>query len=228
MLSLLLTLVASILAVTTRLSISPSQIGVVLTQVITTQQSFSWLVRQVSELENNMNSVERVIHYARNIEQEPPHKIPDMKPKVPWPAEGRIEIKDVFLKYRPGLPDVLSGLTMDVAPGEKVGIVGRTGAGKSSIMTALYRLVELSAGSILIDGVDISKIGLKDLRSALAIIPQDPVCIPSLTLCGLVCSPAEIYRCCSPVHCGPTWIPLSDSMTLSSGMHSGDRILWTT
>ena len=177
MLALLLILVVSILTVTARFSITPSQTGVALSYIIGIQQSFAWLVRQAAELENSMSSVERVIHYAKNIEQEPPHEIPEMRPKASWPAEGRIEIKDVFLKYRPELPDVLRGLTMDVAPGEKIGIVGRTGAGKSSIMTALYRLVELSAGSILIDGVDISTIGLKDLRSALAIIPQDPVCI---------------------------------------------------
>ena len=173
-----------------------------------------------------MNSVERVVHYSEKIEQEPPHEIPEMKPKTLWPAGGRIEIKDVFLKYRPELPDVLRGLTMDVAPGEKVGIVGRTGAGKSSIMTALYRLVELSTGSILIDGMDISKIGLRDLRSALAIIPQDPVGIPSLIICDLVRSPAEACRCCSPAHCDPTWTPSIDSMMLSSGTRLGDPILW--
>ena len=172
-----------------------------------------------------MNSVERVIHYAENIEQEPPHEIPEMRPKAPWPAEGRIEIRDVFMKYRPGLPDVLRGLTMDVAPGEKIGIVGRTGAGKSSIMTALYRLVELSAGSILIDGVDISKIGLKDLRSALAIIPQDPVSITSI-LHDTVFLSAEIRRCCSLARCDPTWIPSIYSTTLSFGTHSSGRILW--
>ena len=179
MLSLLLTFVVSILTVAARFSISPSQTGVALSYIISTQQSFGWLVRQFAELENNMNSVERIIHYAKNLEQEPPHEVPEMKPKAPWPAEGRVEIKDVVLRYRPGLPNVLRGLSMDVAPGEKIGIVGRTGAGKSSIMTALYRLVELSAGSILIDGVDISRIGLKDLRSGLAIIPQDPVSIAS-------------------------------------------------
>jgi ABC-type multidrug transport system fused ATPase/permease subunit len=127
-----------------------------------------------------MNSVERIMHYADGLEQEPPHEIPERKPQAPWPGQGHVEIRDVVLRYRPELPDVLRGLTMDVAPGEKIGIVGRTGAGKSSIMTALYRLVELSAGSIVIDGVDISEIGLKDLRSALAIIPQDPVSISSL------------------------------------------------
>jgi len=178
-LSLLLTFVVSILTVAARFSISPSQTGVALSYIIGTQQSFGWLVRQFAELENDMNSVERIIHYAQNLEQEAPHEVPRMKPKAPWPAEGRVEIKDVVLRYRPGLPDVLKGLSMDVAPGEKIGIVGRTGAGKSSVMTALYRLVELSAGSILIDGVDISRIGLKDLRSGLAIIPQDPVRVAS-------------------------------------------------
>ena len=79
------------------------------------------------------------------------------------------------MKYRPELPAVLRGLTMSICPGEKIGIVGRTGAGKSSIMTALYRLVELTSGSIVIDGVDISTVGLTDLRRGLAIIPQDPL-----------------------------------------------------
>ena len=104
-----------------------------------------------------MNSVERIMHYGNGPEHEAPHEIPERKPQAPWPAEGHIEIRDVVLRYRPELPDVLRGLSMDVAPGEKIGIVGRTGAGKSSIMTALYRLVELSAGSIHIDGVDISR-----------------------------------------------------------------------
>lgn len=182
LLGLLLTFIVAILTVATRFTISPAQTGVTLSYIISIQQTFGFLVRQVAELENDMNSVERILHYSKNLEQEPPHEIPERKPQAPWPSEGHVEIKGVVLRYRPELPDVLRGLSMDVAPGEKIGIVGRTGAGKSSIMTALYRLVELSAGSISIDGVDISQIGLKDLRSALAIIPQDPVSIISLIL----------------------------------------------
>jgi ABC-type multidrug transport system fused ATPase/permease subunit len=136
---------------------------------------FGWLVRQSAELENNMNSVERIVHYATEVEQEAPHQLPKEKPAAPWPSRGEIVFKDVILKYRPELPPVLRNLTMSVKAGEKIGIVGRTGAGKSSIMTALYRLVELSSGSISIDGVDVSKIGLTDLRSGLSIIPQDAV-----------------------------------------------------
>ncbi|KIL64510.1 hypothetical protein M378DRAFT_163292 [Amanita muscaria Koide BX008] len=171
----LLTFVVGMLTVGTRFTLSPAQTGLVLSYILSIQQAFGWLVRQLAEVENDMNSVERLAHYATEIEQEPPHELPDAKPPKSWPAEGHVELDKVVLSYRPGLPVVLKGISMSVNGGEKIGIVGRTGAGKSSLMTALYRLVELSSGSIRIDGVDISKIGLTDLRSALAIIPQDPV-----------------------------------------------------
>ncbi|KAI0693122.1 ABC transporter [Cytidiella melzeri] len=174
-LGILLTFVVSILTVGTRFKISPSQTGVVLSYIISVQQAFGWLVRQSAEVENNMNSVERVVHYATALEQEMPHLLPEKKPQGKWPSVGKVEMNGVVLKYRPELPDVLKELTMTVNPGEKIGVVGRTGAGKSSIMSALYRLVELTAGSIVIDGVDISTVGLTDLRRGLAIIPQDPI-----------------------------------------------------
>jgi ABC-type bacteriocin/lantibiotic exporter with double-glycine peptidase domain len=83
------------------------------------------MVQQIAEFENNMNSVERIVHYTTEIEQEAPHEIPDQKPSLSWPAQGRIVLKDIVLKYRPELPLVLKGLSMDVKAGEKVGIVGR-------------------------------------------------------------------------------------------------------
>lgn len=83
------------------------------------------MVRQSAEVENNMNSVERVVHYTKSIEQEAPHEIADKKPPPEWPSEGRIEFNKVVLKYRPELPSVLKGLSMDVKGGEKIGIVGR-------------------------------------------------------------------------------------------------------
>lgn len=120
-----LTFVVALLAVGTRFTISPSQTGVVLSYIISVQQAFGWLVRQIAEVENDFNSVERIVHYAKQLEQEAPHQVPDKKPPASWPADGQIELKDVVLKYRPELPPVLKGLSLSVKPGEKVGIVGR-------------------------------------------------------------------------------------------------------
>ncbi|KIK62471.1 hypothetical protein GYMLUDRAFT_41922 [Collybiopsis luxurians FD-317 M1] len=171
----ILTFVVSLLTIGTRFTISPAQTGVVLSYILSIQQSFGWLVRQTAEVENDMNSVERVVYYADEVEQEAAHELPESKPPAPWPSQGDVEFSSVVFKYRPELPAVLKGISFKVKGGEKIGIVGRTGAGKSSLMSAIYRLVELDSGTISIDGVDISKVGLTDLRSGLSIIPQDPL-----------------------------------------------------
>lgn len=95
------------------------------------------------------------------------------RPPASWPKEGAISFRNLSLRYREGLPLVLNGVSADIKPSEKIGVVGRTGAGKSSLMLALFRIVEYSGGSIIIDGEDISQLGLRDLRSSLAIIPQE-------------------------------------------------------
>ncbi|CAE6463976.1 hypothetical protein ACGC1H_006664 [Rhizoctonia solani] len=173
----ILTFCVAILAVAARFSLSPSQIGVALSYILLVQQSFGWMVRQSAEVENDMNGVERILFYAQSVEQEAPYETPDPKKEPPasWPESGAVEMQDVVMSYRPGLPAVLRGLNMRINGGEKIGIVGRTGAGKSSIMIALYRIVELTSGSITLDGVDISQIGLHTLRDRIAIIPQDPL-----------------------------------------------------
>ncbi|EPQ52646.1 ABC protein [Gloeophyllum trabeum ATCC 11539] len=173
----MMTFIVSMLCVAGISGINPAQIGLVLTYTTSLVQLCGMVTRQTAETENYMNSVERVIHYSRGdlIEQEAPHEKPDCKPLSNWPSEGAIEFRDVKMSYRKGLPLVLKGISMNVHGGEKIGIVGRTGAGKSSLMLALFRIVELTSGSIIIDGLDISTLGLKDLRSKISIIPQDPL-----------------------------------------------------
>ncbi|KZZ87494.1 ABC transporter, transmembrane domain, type 1 [Ascosphaera apis ARSEF 7405] len=168
----LMVFVTGILVVTSRFNVSPSTSGLVLSYILSIVSMLQFTVREVAELENNMNATERVYGYATALETE--GEMFGVEVDREWPAQGRITFEDVQMRYRPGLPLVLKGLSMDVKGGEKIGIVGRTGAGKSSIMSALFRLSELSGGKISIDGVDISKVGLHDLRSRLAIIPQDP------------------------------------------------------
>ncbi|KAF9484380.1 ABC protein [Pholiota conissans] len=155
--------------------ISAAQVGLILTYTTSLTQACGMLTRQTAEVENYLNSVERVVHYSQKdlLDQEAPHEIPEARPPPEWPTQGAIAFKNLALRYRPGLPNVLHGISLSIRGGEKIGIVGRTGAGKSSITLALLRIVEYQ-GLITIDGVDISKIGLKDLRTKVAIIPQDP------------------------------------------------------
>jgi ABC-type multidrug transport system fused ATPase/permease subunit len=169
---ILLVFTTGILVVTSRFSVDPSIAGLVLSYILTIVQMIQFTVRQLAEVENNMNSTERIHHYGTQLEEEAPLHMGEVRPT--WPEHGEIVFDNVEMRYRDGLPLVLKGLSMHVRAGERIGVVGRTGAGKSSIMSALFRLQELSGGSIVIDGVDIGKIGLHDLRSKLAIIPQDP------------------------------------------------------
>ncbi|KAG8415950.1 ATP-binding cassette transporter yor1 [Metarhizium acridum] len=162
----------AILVVTSRFSVNPSIGGLVLSYILSIVQLLQFSIRQLAEVENGMNAVERLQHYGTQLEEEAPLHTVDVRST--WPEKGEIVFRDVEMRYRPGLPLVLRGLSMHVRGGERVGIVGRTGAGKSSIMSTLFRLVEISAGTITIDGVNISTVGLYDLRSRLAIIPQDP------------------------------------------------------
>lgn len=135
---------------------------------------FQWGMRQSTELENQMTSVERVVEYS-SIDHEPElESLPDKKPPASWPEYGKVEFRHVFLKYFPQDPFVLKDLNFTLQPKEKVGIVGRTGAGKSSLINALFQLTD-TIGEIIIDGINISHIGLHDLRSKISIIPQEPV-----------------------------------------------------
>mmetsp|Transcript_53178 Transcript_53178/g.79395 ORF Transcript_53178/g.79395 Transcript_53178/m.79395 type:complete len:1217 (-) Transcript_53178:551-4201(-) len=148
--------------------------GLSISFALSVTQSLNWSVRMSSELEANMVAVERIEQYA-HIESEAARRVDkDKEIGSSWPSNGAIELKAVKMRYRPGLPLVLKGLNLVIPSHSKVGIVGRTGAGKSSLMVALLRIVEIDSGSLYIDGVDIRSIGLQKLRSRIAVIPQDP------------------------------------------------------
>ncbi|KAL8214640.1 hypothetical protein R6Q57_004089 [Mikania cordata] len=151
-----------------------STIGLLLSYSLNITNLMSNVLRQASRAENSFNAVERVGTYI-DLPSEAPSVIEKNCPPPGWPSLGLVEFENVGFRYRPDLPSVLHGLSFSISPTEKVGIVGRTGAGKSTMINALFRLVELEKGRILIDNYDISSFGLTDLRKVLGIIPQSPV-----------------------------------------------------
>ena len=151
-----------------------SAMGLLLSYSLNITTLLSNVLRLASNAENSLNSVERVCTYI-DMPSEASTVIETNRPPPGWPSHGSIKFEDVVLRYRPELPPVLHGLSFTISPREKVGVVGRTGAGKSSMLNALFRIVELEKGRILIDYCDVAKFGLADLRKVLTIIPQIPV-----------------------------------------------------
>ncbi|XP_063578437.1 ATP-binding cassette sub-family C member 5 isoform X4 [Pongo abelii] len=155
--------------------IPPAYAGLAISYAVQLTGLFQFTVRLASETEARFTSVERINHYIKTLSLEAPARIKNKAPSPDWPQEGEVTFENAEMRYRENLPLVLKKVSFTIKPKEKIGIVGRTGSGKSSLGMALFRLVELSGGCIKIDGVRISDIGLADLRSKLSIIPQEPV-----------------------------------------------------
>ncbi|KAK3131734.1 hypothetical protein QOZ80_6AG0510650 [Eleusine coracana subsp. coracana] len=153
--------------------INPSIAGLALTYALNLNSQLASIAWNICDTENKMISVERLMQYSR-IPSEAPLVVECCQPANNWPEDGTINIKSLEVRYAEHLPSVLRNISCMIPGRKKVGIVGRTGSGKSTFIQALFRIVEPREGTIEIDSVDICKIGLHDLRSRLSIIPQDP------------------------------------------------------
>ncbi|XP_070166360.1 ATP-binding cassette sub-family C member 5-like isoform X2 [Polyergus mexicanus] len=167
--------ITALLVISFKNEISPAFAGLAMAYATQMTGIFQYTVRLMSETEVRFISVERISYYLKTLQKEGASKTVALKPADDWPSRGKIEFKAVQLRYREELPLVLIDLSFTIKAGEKIGIVGRTGSGKSSLVIALFRLVEICEGIIKIDGIDISKLELDVLRNKLSIIPQDPI-----------------------------------------------------
>ncbi|GJV23002.1 ABC transporter C family member 14-like protein [Tanacetum coccineum] len=154
--------------------IKPEDVGLSLSYGLSLNGLLFWALFTSCFVENRMVSVERIKQFT-NIPSEAEWVKKDNPPPPNWPDHGSLELRDLQVRYRPNTPLVLKGITLNIQGGQKIGVVGRTGGGKSTLIQVLFRLVEPTGGSIIIDGIDISTLGLHDLRSRFGIIPQEPI-----------------------------------------------------
>jgi ABC-type multidrug transport system fused ATPase/permease subunit len=158
-----------------RFQFAASTSGLVLSNVLQLLVFLQWTVRMFGDVREKLTSVKQVSYYGNEIKQEPPTIIESNRPPKDWPQNGNIKFDQVVLKYQELGVAILKGVSLNIRAKEKIGIVGRTGSGKSTLLISLLRIVDACEGNIIIDGIDISTIGLMDLRSKIAIIPQEPI-----------------------------------------------------
>lgn len=193
--------------------------GLVLSNVLQLLVFLQWTVRMFGDVIEKMTSIKQISYYGNAVTQEPhPESLEDSKSKKEkvsqastaspkdWPKNGNIQFSNVVLKYQDLGVAVLKDVSINIKSKEKIGIVGRTGSGKSTLLISLLRIVESAEGKILIDGVDVSKIDLKDLRSNIAIIPQEPILFVGTIRENIdlfhKSSDEEIWRALDSVHLG--------------------------
>ncbi|XP_074510409.1 multidrug resistance-associated protein 1-like isoform X1 [Sebastes fasciatus] len=199
----LLVLAAAILSVRGRHELSPGIVGLAVTHSLQVTGILSWILRSWTDVENNIVSVERVKEYD-NTPKEAAWTLEGSLLPAAWPTTGNIQFEDYGLQYRKGLDWALNNISINIQDREKVGIVGRTGAGKSSLALGIFRILEAAKGRIFIDGINIAQIGLHDLRSRITIIPQDPVLFSGSLRMNLdpfdTCSEEDLWKALDLAH----------------------------
>eukprot|EP00055_Hartaetosiga_balthica_P014402 m.78839 g.78839 ORF g.78839 m.78839 type:complete len:1578 (-) comp8586_c0_seq2:145-4878(-) len=180
---------AALFSVIDRHKINGGVVGLSLSYAMSVTQVLNWMVRMSSQLETDIVAIERLHEYSEIVSERPDIML--KRPSEAWPDKGVVSFNNYSVRYREGLDLVLHGINANVRSGEKVGIVGRTGAGKSSLTLCLFRILEAAEGAITIDGIDLSSIGLYDVRSRITIMPQDPVLFSGTVRRNL--DPLELY-----------------------------------